>query len=186
MKRLSSMVTILENNEECTILKVRENQFANLISLGCFDGNETMFRLTKGDNHTCTVWGSNGSSFNWEWGTSGYTLVSDKVDKMGDLIQEAITDDFGIYIGSDTDKIRQTLYIEKPKPSIHHFKLMWWDSKPNDNRSVHKDGEYWKFFKSTEHLVDYLKSLGAEDIQVGEKYYSQNTGCALLNVYAKL
>ena len=37
-KKLSQMVTIMENNEQCVVLKVKKNQFANLVSLGCFDG----------------------------------------------------------------------------------------------------------------------------------------------------
>ena len=54
--KLSNCVEVAVNNAECVVLKVKKGKEFDLITLGCFDGNETMFRLTKGDNHTCTVW----------------------------------------------------------------------------------------------------------------------------------
>ena len=98
MKKLAEMVDLLENNNLCVILKVKDNQFANLISLGCFLGNETMFRLTKGDDHTCTIWRDNGKSVSWSWGLHGYTLVSDTLSKCGKQISNTIIKDFKIDI----------------------------------------------------------------------------------------
>ena len=68
----------------------------NLISLGCFNGDEVMMRLTKGRDVTCTLFRKNGKSFSWHWGIGGYTLVSDQVWRMGQLIQSCIENDFGI------------------------------------------------------------------------------------------
>lgn len=98
MTKLYDLVELLENNEECVVLKVKDNSQLKLICLGYFSGNETMFRLTKGENHTCTVFRDNGKSFSWKWGISGFTLVSDSTRKCGKLIQQCITDDFGIRI----------------------------------------------------------------------------------------
>ena len=99
MSRLCDCVKLAANNSECVILKVKEDKAFDLICLGCFDGDETMFRLTKGRNHTCTVWRDNGKSFSWHWGFNGYTLVSDKVDKMGRMIQRCIENDFRVNMG---------------------------------------------------------------------------------------
>ncbi len=98
MCRLYDLVELLENNAECVVLKVKDNSRMQLICLGCFNGNETMFRLTKGSNHTCTVFHTNGHTCSWEWGISGYTLVSDSIKKCGILIEQCITNDFGICI----------------------------------------------------------------------------------------
>ena len=69
------MVTIFENNENCVVLKVKKNQRANLIALGCFNGDETMFRLTKGCQHECTVWhGPEDKSYTWDWGERGVAM----------------------------------------------------------------------------------------------------------------
>lgn len=53
--KLCYLVDIIENNENCVILKVKDNKNLELIKLGYFDGNEEMMRLTKGKDHTCTI-----------------------------------------------------------------------------------------------------------------------------------
>lgn len=95
MKKLYELVTVEENNENCVVLKVKENMSLELIKIGCFDGNETLFRLTKGYDHTCTVWKGQ-SSFSWHWGQSGHTLVSPEISEMACQISRAIVDDFKI------------------------------------------------------------------------------------------
>lgn len=95
--KLAQMVDVVENNKSCVILKVKDNQFMNLIMLGCFDGDETMFRVTKGRNHTYTVWhGKDNKSYSWEFGDSGYTLVSESMDKKRKLLTYTIEQDFNI------------------------------------------------------------------------------------------
>ena len=96
--RLADLVTVEVNNEDCVVLKVKEGKQIELISLGYFRGNETMFRLTKGSQQTCTVWYNDGKSFSWEWGDRGYTLVSDEVAEKGHIIQHCITKDLGIQL----------------------------------------------------------------------------------------
>lgn len=180
MKKLSTMVTIAENNEECVILKVKKNQFANLVGLGCFNGDETMFRLTKGRNHTCTVWhGPENKSYNWYWGESGYTLVSDKMDKEGSLIQNCIQNELGIYIGSDIAKIRQTLFKRKPKATPKKYVAMWWEGQKNI--VVHRDGEFWKGFSSMNSFKDFVKENNGTIEQIGSLYHSPATGCCMMD-----
>lgn len=177
MKKLSTMVTITENNEQCVVLKVKKNQLANLISLGCFDGDETMFRLTKGYDHTCTVWhGSDNKHYSWDWGESGYTLVSESVSRRGSMIQRAITDDFGIYIGADINKIRQTLYKRKPKPQEEKYVAMWWQGQ--NNPVVHRRGEFWRSFSTLEAFEDFIRQNNGT-FKKGELYHSAQTGCCM-------
>ncbi len=94
--KLKDIVDVVVNNDACVILKVKEGQEMNLISLGYFNGNEVMMRLTKGQDVTCTVFLSSGRSYSWNWGFHGYTLVSDDMRKKGKLIQSCIEKDFGI------------------------------------------------------------------------------------------
>lgn len=94
--KLKDMVELAVNNDDCVVLKVKDGQEMNLISLGCFNGDETMMRLTKGKNVTCTLFRQGGKRFSWYWGIDGYTLVSDQVWRMGRLIQDCIEKDFGI------------------------------------------------------------------------------------------
>lgn len=97
MTRLSELVTVEANNEACVVLKVKEGKAMELITLGCFDGDETMFRVTKGSNHTATIWRGE-ESFSWEWGMNGYTLVSDKVAEEQKAICRCIRNELGIDI----------------------------------------------------------------------------------------
>lgn len=97
MTKLSEIVTVEADNEACVVLKVKEGKAMELITLGCFDGDETMFRVTKGDNHTATIWRGE-KSFSWEWGMNGYTLISDKVEEEQEAICNCIRNEFGIDI----------------------------------------------------------------------------------------
>lgn len=97
--RLSQLVTVKVNNKECVILEVQPNRFAELIALGCFSGNEKLIRVTKGNSHTFTIWTESGKSYSWNWGSNGYTLVSDELHKMRELIVKTLTKEFGINMG---------------------------------------------------------------------------------------
>ena len=97
MTKLKDITQLVCNNDECVVLKVDKDKEIELICLGCFNGDETMFRLTKGRDVTCTVFRNNNKkAVSWEWGYNGYTLVTDNVMKMGKLIQDCIEHDYGI------------------------------------------------------------------------------------------
>jgi len=98
MSKLKDLVKVIEDNDACVILEVLPDQSLELIKLGCFNGDEKLFRLTKGSDHTCTVFREDNSSYSWHWGYSGYTMVTDNMDKKGKLIQQCITGDFDIAI----------------------------------------------------------------------------------------
>lgn len=174
--KLCYLVDIIENNEECVILKVKDNKKLELIKLGYFDGNEELMRLTKGRNHTCTIFKTNGKSFSWYWGSSGCTLVSDNVSAMGKIIESCITEDFDIYIDEDKDKIRETMNImslDDSNNNSHFIEMMYW--KDGNNVSVHKDNSFYKFFKNTIEAKEHFRNLNY-DVNFKNKYIA-GTGC---------
>lgn len=159
MKKLVNFVEIVENNEDCVILEVVGTPL-DLIKLGCFNGNEKMFRLTKGGDHTCTVWMDDGKNYSWSWGTGGYTLVSNQMNKQGSLIQECIEQDFEICIRGSKENIRKTLYIkslEDIKHINHKIKLMYFN---HGDVCCHIDGEYFKHFKNVQEGIAHFKNKG--------------------------
>lgn len=97
MKKLVDLVEVEENNRECVILKV-VGEPLELMKLGCFAGDEEYIRLTKGGNHTCTIWTKGGSHYSWWWGIGGCTIVAEEMSKRGRLIQNCITQDLNISI----------------------------------------------------------------------------------------
>lgn len=156
MIRLCSLVEILENNMECVVLKVKDSVQTELICLGCFNGDETMFRLTKGENHTCTVFRDGVKPFSWSWGCSGHTIVADSVAKCGRMIESCISEDFGIYTGADTAKREATLHVkslEDMKGREEHYKLMWRENN-REEICIHKNGEYFRHITGLEKQRD--------------------------------
>ena len=94
--RLKDVTELLCNNDDCVVLKVKDGCEKDLICLGYFRGDETMFRLTKGHDVTCTIFHKNGRPTSWCWGRCGHTLVSDSFHKAGKMIQNCIEHDYGI------------------------------------------------------------------------------------------
>ena len=111
-KKLCDLVEIEENNMDCVLLKVKDNSIMDLIKLGCFEGDEKLIRITKGSNHTITIFNDKGN-YSWDYGTSGYTLVSKSMHKKRDLIAECIENDFDIYIGEDKELSRKSSQINQ-------------------------------------------------------------------------
>ena len=169
--KLFDCVELVQNNYECVILKVKEGKEFDLICLGCFNGDETMFRLTKGGNHTCTVWKKDGKSFSWDWGDGGYTLVSDKTKKTGDLIQNCIEQDFDIYIGKNV--ARRSEQVKKS----HTIKCIYRGGYSSGNICVHKDDEYYRDFASVDLVRNHFEELGFKWTPA-DNYIAQ-TGCCV-------
>ncbi|MCD8398117.1 MAG: hypothetical protein LUD12_13220, partial [Lachnospiraceae bacterium] len=94
--KLKDLVEIYEDNNDCVVLKVLDGKRFDLMSLGCFNGDEEYIRLTKGSDITCTVWRKEGNISSWYWGKSGQTIVTPLTKKCGELIQECVEKDLGI------------------------------------------------------------------------------------------
>lgn len=176
MKKLVDLVKIVENNKDCVILEVTGSML-DLIKLGCFNGDEKLIRLTKGKDHTCTIWTNDNRSYSWHWGYSGFTLVSDAMDKKGKLIQKCIEQDFEIYMGANTKRVQETLHIKSLddiKHNSHTIKMMYW--KP-DEICCHLDDEYYRYFNNLECGFEHFKLKGY-NIQKISSYIAQ-TGCTV-------
>lgn len=182
MAGLSNLVEVMENNMECVVLKVKDGVQMELICLGCFDGNETMFRLTKGNDHTCIIFSRGGGVCSWKWGESGYTLVSDSLDKCCRMIESCITGDFGIYIGADTEKRKKTLHIRSLgdlEGCREEYRLLWWENR--EEIVIHRDGEYLTRINGLENAKDYVfQKINVES--VSDMYRSPNTGCCIIDI----
>ena len=180
MMKLCQLVDVVVNNEACVVLKVKEGKEMDLIALGCFDGNETMLRLTKGKVHTATIFGGK-EPFSWHWGSGGYTIVSEKTKQCGQLIQGCIEEDFGIYIGADPKNIKKTLHIrtlEDKKTIQHHLKILFFPDRDREKCNIHQDGEHFKWFDNVRKARDYVL-----DHYTIEKKWTEvaPTGCAVEN-----
>ncbi len=182
MAELCDLVEVVENNMECVVLKVKKGAGMQLIRMGCFDGDETMFRLTKGSSHTCTMFRDGRKPVSWNWGESGHTLVCDSLYKCGDMVKRCISDDFGIYMGKDAMKRMQTLHVrslEDMKGRKEHYKLMWWEH--DEAVCIHKNGEYHIWVMGLEKAKEYVSGKIAVE-HISDIYRSPQTGCYIMDI----
>lgn len=182
MAKLCDLVEILENNMECVVLKVKDGARMKLIFMGYFNGDETMLRLTKGDDHTCTVFCEGRVPFSWHWGKSGCTPVSDSTQKYGHMVESCIRDDFGIYIGEDLEKRKATLHIktlEDARGREDSYKLTWWE---NGNKiCILENGEYLTHVDGLENAKAFIRDRAEVGYESGT-YRSPDTGCCIIDM----
>lgn len=168
---LCDLVEIEENNMECVVLRVRENAGMSLVRLGCFDGDETMFRMTKGERNAFTVFRKGGEPLSWESGAEAGVLEQMR----GKLISGCISDSFGIYIGMDLMLRRESLDIKSPD-SLHgrreSYSLYWVD----DSRAVCVErNERCVFVDGLAEAEAYVKSI--INIEHKSGVFFSETGC---------
>lgn len=114
-KKFSDLVDIIHNDENCIVLEVKKGVERDLIFLGCFFGDETMFRVTKGDKKILTIWRKNGESCHTVQFDKffGFTYEPDEV------IIKAIVNDFGVVLEGDGVKttlgLRSTIRAKLPR-----------------------------------------------------------------------
>lgn len=168
MKKLYQLVTIVSNTEDAVVLKVKPGSEVDLICLGCFTGEETMMRLTKGKNITCTVWTKKGSNYSWEWGDGGHTLVSDNMSKRGKMIQQCIEDNFDILVYGS----RQSIIKDMNRRNKRHTLSLW---ENGIGCACRKDDEFLRYFASITTAVNHFKESGYEVTEV-ETRVSDCTG----------
>lgn len=155
MKKLFDLVELISNTEEAVVLKVKPDSTMDLICLGCFNGDETVLRLTKGRSMTCTVWKEGGKNYSWYWGDGGYTLVSDNMTKKGRMIQECIEDGFDILVYGSKESIRKNLNAKN-----HNHEIVLWERGWPAGCGCRKDNEYYRSFDSIAVAIQHFKDLG--------------------------
>ena len=96
MVRLADCIEVITNNNNCVMLKIKEDKRMDLIATGYFNGDEEMIQMTKdNDNNSYTIWSNNGKAFNW----NNRTLKSNDLRKLQKTIAKCIHHDLGIYMG---------------------------------------------------------------------------------------
>lgn len=179
MATLADYVEIIENNMECVVMKVKPNSRLGLIVLGCFNGNEELIRLTKGETQTCTLFYKDGGISSWCCGKKGDAMVSDSTAKCGRMIQLCLEEDFDICIAGSRKDIEMTLHIKRIGDSIGMvmvYELMWFQE---DDICIHKNGCYLKHMDSLEKAKDYVYNR----IEFMDEEQSETeTGCRVLTI----
>lgn len=102
--KLYDLTELIENNNKYVLLKIKDNvSKINLIKIDGFNGCEEIIKLTKGDNHICTILAKDNKSYSWEWGTNGFTLISNGMKLKQKTIVNCIKNDFKINIENEVE-----------------------------------------------------------------------------------
>ena len=108
-------------------------------------------------------------------------MVSDQISKRGNLIQNCIEEEFGIYIGVNKEKIKQTLHIttlDDKKNKKHHLKILYWPKKEQDRCNIHLNDEHFKWFNNVPEARNYV----AEHYTIESAHNEvASTGCMVEN-----
>lgn len=86
MKNLVKLVELIEDNDNCVLLKVKEGSELDMILLGCFDGDENMIRLAKDEYNTITIFRKNGTHYCW----AGNECVVQQMNDKEKLIKKCV------------------------------------------------------------------------------------------------
>lgn len=111
MIRLKDCVEIVTapTNDNCVILKVKENAEMDMISIGCFDGNEVMFRMTRDDDcNDYTIWHKNGNTCTW----NDRTLISNNLKSITKELKRCIVKDFGFNMGKHMEFLKREGHLD--------------------------------------------------------------------------
>jgi hypothetical protein len=157
MKKLHELVELVSNTEDAVVLRIKPASRLDLICLGCFNGDEEMIRLTKGQDQTCTVFTTNGGHYSWHWGRSGFTLVSDNLTKKGHMIQHCIEDYFDIMVRGSKESIRNDML--RPEDAEQEI-VVWSNAAPGHDIGCRKNGEFFRYFDTFDECMNHFKALG--------------------------
>ena len=156
MKKLQDLVELISNTEDAVVLKVKEGVKVDLICLGCFNGDEDIIRLTKGETVTCTIWTTKGTHYYWQWGPDGTTLVTDQLSKKGHMILDTIQGAFDILVKGAKSSIVKDI---RGAYKIHKI-FLWRNAAPGYDCGCRKDNEFYKFFETVNDAIKHFESLG--------------------------
>lgn len=186
MTKLVDIVKIKHNDINSITLEVEPDKTVDLINLG-FDPKLKYIFLSKGSNHTMKLINEDLDCESFDFGKSGYTLISENLKSQKEKVLDCITDDFGIAYDGNPQQLEKTSLI-KNKTDKDGMKflisLFWFD---DDNHvSMHRDNFYFKSFSSLDKANQYVY----DNYDVYHKFdlrLSDMTGCNILEykVYGK-
>ena len=107
---LKKIFEIVSNNSEQVVLKVNADDPLTVAMNPYVSGNYAYITVTKGTEHILTVTKKDGSTFSFHWGDSGYTLISENLERLRKEVIKFIEHE-GILLGWNTDELPTEISI---------------------------------------------------------------------------
>lgn len=164
--KLIDLIEIVENNADFILLEVTGDKKSCILS-GVLDGNEELIRVTKGEDHVLTIYFKDGRHFSYDFGLSGYTLISNKEENRRNAIVEVIKNDLETSL-TDTTGFNLPQKKADVKGRKTTFKIM-------NGNCIHKNGQFYKHVQNTSEIMEEINK-NYKNIKEVDNYTSQN-GC---------
>lgn len=117
-ENLEQVFTLVEATPGQVVLKVLVNDPLTVAKFPFVSMDMAYITVTRGKNHTLTVVKKDGKTWSFNWGESGYTLISDNTERLKKAVVEYIEEYMHILLETGTwrtkeAKIFYNSYLEK-------------------------------------------------------------------------
>ena len=178
-KRLCDLVDLVENSKDCVVLALKDSTTPmDLIRLGGFNGDETMFRMTKSKGTTSiTIFRDGEKPFSMSMGHST-TVLAENMRVARSLICECVHLDFGIC----THEAYQNRYKEAVEATVgmrdldshRYFELQrapehcsLWVNQTHIACIRHEDLDAYFADRNIKLNIEYTRNSGRVPVDVG-------------------
>lgn len=79
---LSKVMKIMDRNSDRVVIKVSSDDPLTTAMYPFIPGNTAYITVTLGDNHVLTIVKKDNSTFSFNWGLGGHTLISEGLEQL--------------------------------------------------------------------------------------------------------
>ena len=145
---------IVERNSDKIILKVLAKDSLTVAKHPYVSAEWDYITVTRGKEHVLTVIKNDGSTFNFHWGESGYTLISEGLKKLKLAVIDYLEKENYILLDWDDGKVNQSSICYNGNFESWQLKLEGY-RYGNTIRAFARD----KKIRSVEEMIEYAKNF---------------------------
>jgi hypothetical protein len=141
MYDLNKVFKLAEIDDEQVIIKVNAKDSLTVARYPFLSSDYDYITVTRGGNHILTVIKSDGKTFSFHWGTSGYTLISEDFELLRKQVCQFIHDNYIMLElkGKPESKKVNIYYNANYKKWQLSCNANFWSDKATDLESAIKD-----------------------------------------------
>lgn len=179
-ERLTELVEILNNTNDAVVFKVKDNKQIELLSIGCFNGDEKFISVAKlneyNENNIYTIVYNDNRHFSF----TSNELVGSKLRSMKMHLERMIIFDFGIPIFEKHGGANYIQSIEDDLKADHVFSI---EGFGEEHMNLRKDYAFMIGQLPYNVLYDYINNR-YKIIEV-KKSKSLRTSCDIITIKTK-
>ena len=143
--------SLVENTNRQVVLKVNADDLLVIAKNPYINKEMAYITITKGSNHTLTVIKKDGTTFSFDWGSSGTTLINDNLNRLKWAAVDYIQDVLHILLDVESCKNPSSVVI------YYNDWFKKWQASYSFNDRKLKDVNWWS--KTAACKEDMIKEL---------------------------